>query len=122
MLGATVFASAGGGEATAPDRGVAEAAALTALAETPPPPAAELAAPAVTVPLPRFADRFPALPLAAKATRGPSGPLGVAPRCGVSGVPIRSHAASAGPWVPPHRGSRTMELPREEIGETVAPE
>ena len=124
-LGATVFADAGVEDGNAPGRGAAEAgaltpAALTAIVETPPPPAAEPPEPAVKVPPPGFPNRFPAAPLAAETRRGARGPVGVAPRCGVSGVPIRSHAASAGPWVPPQRGSRTMALSWEEIGDTAA--
>ena len=93
---------------------------LTRSPATPPPPAAEPPEPVVKVPPPRFPNRFPAAPLAAETRRGASGPVGVLPRCGVSVAPIRSHAASAGSWVPPGRGSRTTVLSGEEIGETGA--
>src|SRR4051812_30499503 len=118
---------AGADDACGAGRGIAEAVPLapapfTAAARVPIPPAAGPPELAIEVPLPSFVGRVPAPPLAPKPGREASDPVGAEPGCAVSGVPIQSDAASAGSWMPSQRGSRTMALCGEEMGETLSSE
>ena len=120
-----IVADAGVGDATDADRGTAEAdpltaAPLTVVAETPVPFVAAPPEPVAKFPLPGLASRAPVAPLPGIAPREGSCPAGVAPLCRASGGAMGSHAGSAGTWLLPERGSRTMALSREETGEIVA--